>query len=180
MKTLACSLTLVAATATLAGCSDLETRPPEVSAVCEPTTTNRDLQEILAFGAQMAAANAGKREETCRTLLQTQKNGKWEQAALLRLIQGRLLSDACGNIGKLLEAAAAAQMEPELQNWFKVQIEALKRINNTSKKLTIQTRKLKSSEANQQPKDDENRLLREKLDAIRSIETQIDGNAAGQ
>lgn len=148
-----------------------------------------DFDELLGFGAGMAGMPASSRTETCRSLLKRQKDTP-DPGVQLHLMVGRLLSDACGDIPRILDGLSALPPgtfnDDRLQNLVAIHTEALKRMNTVSKKLgslehkqkTVQT-VLESKESTGSKKD-ENRLLREKLEAIRSMEKQLDESSDGK
>lgn len=155
------------------------------------TTPTLEVYDLLNFGEQMSTLPAASRSEQCRLLLKQQN--EYPSADLkLQLMVGRLLSDACGDIPKILDGLAsipAGNLADGIQKLVSVDREALKRMNSTSKKLAASERKQKSVETvlEQKPelksatgsKKDESQLLRDKLEAIRAMEKQIDDNSEG-
>ncbi len=97
---------------------------------------------------------------------------------------GRLLSDACGDIPKILNGVDSippgSLSDERMQKLVAIHTEALKRLQNVSRKLGSLERKQKTSNLywNRKipdgSKKDETRLLREKLEAIRSMEKHLD------
>jgi hypothetical protein len=97
---------------------------------------------------------------------------------------GRLLSDACGEIPRILDGVASipprSLNDERMQRFVAINTEALKRLNNQSRKLGSLERKQKTVQNVLESKDstgskkDENRLLREKLEAIRAMEKHLD------
>jgi hypothetical protein len=148
-----------------------------------------DFDELLAFGANMAKMPPSARAEACRTLQKRQINSPGASIQL-QLMVGRLLSDACGDIPKILDGVSAippgSLPDERMQRLVAINTEALKRLYNVSKKLSSLERKQKSvksvleSKTTNEPKNakesnkNETRLLREKLEAIRSMEKHLD------
>jgi len=103
---------------------------------------------------------------------------------------GRLLSDACGEIPRILDDVASISprslYDERMQRFVAINTEALKRLQNVSRKVGSLERKQKTVKSVQESKDstgpkdstesknDETRLLREKLEAIRSMEKHLD------
>ncbi|WP_019867093.1 hypothetical protein [Methylovulum miyakonense] len=156
-----------------------------------------DFDELLAFGAMMAKIPPSSRSDTCRTLLKRQQEAPGA-GFQLHLMVGRLLSDTCGDIPKILDGVNAIPAQNltdiRLQKLLAIDTETLRRINSLpvilsncpTKKTGSPKRKQKSaptSPADEKetavPKDDENRLLREKLEAIRSMEKHLDESGGG-
>jgi hypothetical protein len=169
----------------MAGCAEFnsggEGNPPPYKAPY--TYTQSDFDELLAFGANMAKISPSSRAEVCRTLLKRQKTTPGT-GIYLHLLVGRLLSDACGDIPKILDGVGsippASLSDERMQRLVAIQTEALKRLQNVSKKVGTLERKqksvqsvLESNDANASKKN-ETRLLREKLEAIRSMEKHLD------
>jgi hypothetical protein len=156
--------------------------------------TQSGSDELLEFGANMANMSASSRAEVCRTLLKRQKDSR-DPNIQLRLMVGRLLSDACGAIPKILDGVAAIstrQLSDErLHKLVSINTEALKRMNSMSRKLdsmeskqnkvqtVLEAKESKESKDSKGIKKDENQLLREKLEAIRSMEKQMDESGGG-
>ena len=142
-----------------------------------------DFDELLGFGANMAKMPPSSRAEVCHTLQKRQKNSTGT-AIKLHLMVGRLLSDACGEIPKILDGVDSippgSLPDDRMQRLVAINSEALKRMNNLSKKAGSLERKQKTVQSVLESKDsngskkDETRLLREKLEAIRSMEKHLD------
>ena len=155
-----------------------------------------DLDELLHFGSNMANMTASSRADVCRSLLAQQK-GTSSAGIQLHLMTGRLLSDACGDIGKILDGADSTPMKnlsDEQVRWLvAAQKEALKRMGNLSRKLgsvesrpkTVQcapeSKKARagSKKGTAEPQKGDSNLLRDKLDAIRSMEKKLDESGDG-
>lgn len=148
-----------------------------------------DLDELLEFGNNLATMSAGSRTETCRSLLKKQRDEP-EVGVLLHLMVGRLLSDSCGDIPKLLDDIAgippAGLADERMRHLVAINSDALKRINSNAKKLAALERKQKTVQNVLEIKDtagskkEDSRLLREKLEAIRSMEKQLDETSDGK
>jgi hypothetical protein len=143
----------------------------------------QDFDELLGFGADMAKMPPASRAKICQTWLKRQ-NDSPGAGVQLHLMVGRLLSDACGEIPRILDGVASIPPESlydqRMQRLVSIHTEALKRMNNLSKKLGSLKRKQKTVQSVLESKDakgskkNETRLLREKLEAIRSMEKHLD------
>lgn len=142
------------------------------------------IDELLAFGASMAGMPVQERADLCQSLINAQKLSP-SDGKQLHLMVGRLLSDACGDIPGLLtdiEAVRPAYANDErVQRLIAIHVKALQRIQYHAQKCQPpqpKARKRKpaaeTKETAPEPEKDEARLLREKLEAIRSIEKQMD------
>jgi len=142
-----------------------------------------DFDELLAFGANMSKIPASSRADVCHTLLKRQKNPPGA-GVHLHLMVGRLLSDACGDIPKILNGVNSippgSLTDERMQRFVAIHTEALKRLQNVSRKLGSLERKQKTVQSVLESKDtdgskkNEAQLLREKLEAIRSMEKHLD------
>ncbi|MDO9046905.1 MAG: hypothetical protein Q7U66_04110 [Methylobacter sp.] len=142
-----------------------------------------DFDELLAFGANMSKISPSSRAEVCHTLLKRQKNPPGA-GIHLHLMVGRLLSDACGDIPKILNGLSSippgSLPDERMQRLVAIHTEALKRLQNVSRKIGTLEHKQKSVQSVLESKDtngskkNETRLLREKLEAIRSMEKHLD------
>jgi hypothetical protein len=168
----------------LAGCANVNPSLQDNAAGgrSEAAYAQTDLDELLSFGADFARTSSAGRAEVCKFLLSRQGPG-----IQLHLLTGRLLSDACGDIPKVLAGVNAipAKEVPDEQTrqWLLIQAEALKRMGHASKRLGALERKQKNVQSVLESKDakrakgaakDDARLLREKLDAIRAMEKKLD------
>jgi len=166
----------------LAGCAELYPRYGHSDRYYDPYAQS-ELDELLTFGANMANIPASSRTEVCRTLLKRQ-NESPGAGIQLHLMVGRLFSDACGDIPKILDGVssipAANLYDERLQKLVSINTEALKRMNTLSKKIGSLGRRQKTVQSLLESKDakgskkNETRLLREKLEAIRSMEKHLD------
>jgi len=171
----------------LAGCAEFNSGwnaySPSYSRYNDPYSQS-DFDELLSFGATLANISPSSRAETCRTLLKRQKDSRSSLEGIqLHLMIGRLLSDACGDIPRILNGVASISgrlSDDRMRKLVAIHTEALKRLSTQPKRLGSVERKHKTSptEPDAQEttgaKKDENRLLREKLEAIRSMEKQMD------
>jgi hypothetical protein len=142
-----------------------------------------DYEELLTFGDNMAHMSASSRADMCRTLVKRQK-GSRDPGVQLHLMVGRLLSDSCGSISKVLRGVDTIPpgylSDSRLQRFVSINTEALKRMNSGPRRSgSAESRQKKSqtvleSNDSKGSRKDENRLLREKLEAIRSMEKQMD------
>lgn len=140
-----------------------------------------DYEELLTFGDNMAHMSASSRADVCRSLVRRQK-GSRDPGIQLHLMVGRLLSDSCGSIPKVLRGVETVPLtDSRLQRFVSINTAALKRMNSGSRRSSgsVDSRP-KKAQTVYEPSDskgsrkDENRLLREKLEAIRSMEKQMD------
>lgn len=173
--------------ATLCGCARVATRPaPSTPPAPYVDPYDRtELDEVLGYAESFARRSAPARVEECRTLLRrrTESPGPGVE---LRLLFGRLLSDACGDIPSLQKGLAAlppaALRDENLRRLVAVQTEVLKALQGASKsghsvrKRVVVVRRPAKPAVCPQPSapSDEAKILREKLDEIRSIEHGID------
>lgn len=142
-----------------------------------------ELDELLTFGDNMAKIPSSSRIKVCHTLL-TRQNNYTDPGVLLHLLIGRLLSDSCGDISKIQNGVASIPQarlnDDRVRKLVAIDLAALKRMNYTSKKVVSMERKHKKVQSVLESKDsngskkDEARLLREKLEAIRSMEKHLD------
>lgn len=174
----------------LSGCAEVDSGVREkFPTVYSAPASHSDADELLDFGVNMVNMTASSRTETCRSLVKRQKDSP-DTGVLLHLMIGRLLSDACGDIPKILDELAAISpgslSDDRMQKLIDIHSEALKRIGSTTKKLGALERKQKTVQNVLETKDaagskkEESRLLREKLEAIRSMEKQLDETSDGK
>jgi len=188
----------------LSGCALFNTEEEKDVSVQAPPPKppeRSEFDELLNFAANMAGMPAAPRTETCRTLLKNQKEHPGPQLQL-RLLVGRLYSDNCGEIAKILDGVAAipanALSEERLYKLVASYREALKRMAPSTKKTNINVveRKQKAVEktveknsdiestpetkaVTKEQKGSESSLLRDKLEAIRTMEKQMDEKRDG-
>lgn len=175
----------------LTGCAQFGSDVKETATLQPPiSNTQSDFDELLDFGSHMAGLTTSLRTEECRSLAKRQKEAPDIQIKL-HLMVGRLLSDACGDIPKILDMIDSIPTEKlqdeNLQRLIEIDTEVLKNIHNQSKRLGSAERKQKKGQTILEPKDtssgskkDENQLLREKLEAIRTMEKQLDESGEGK
>jgi len=147
-----------------------------------------DFDELLVFGANMANIPPSSRAEVCGLLIKRQKDSPGV-GIQLHLMIGRLLSDTCGDISGILNEMSAippgSLTDEKVQKLVAINTETLKRMNSATKKLGSLERKRKTvqsvleSKGANGSKKNEARLLREKLEAIRSMEKQMDEQDGG-
>lgn len=193
----------------LAGCAHVKPAVPEQPTLAPPGDpyARSDLDELLGFGADLDGATPADRAEVCRALRKRQQ-GDASQAVKtgiqLHLLTARLFSARCGDIPAILTAvdAMTAQDLPDgkVRQWVAVQTQALTQMDRQSKKLTALVRKQKparrepgnaggpgASNMTGKPKaaksshdhEGEARALREKLEAIQSMEERLDSTGEG-
>lgn len=147
--------------------------------------TEIDFDELLSFGANMANVQAASRAELCRALLMRHR-GPQDAGIQLYLMVGRLLSDSCGSIPKILEGVNAIPAyklsDARLHSLISINTEALKRMELAPRRQSnneSQSSRVQNPKDSKGAKQDENRLLREKLEAIRAMEKQLDESSNG-
>ncbi len=173
----------------LNGCADLNPPPAEniVPSQIEPLPQST-VNKLLEFGAGMSAMPETSRTDLCKSLLTTQQLLHSDEVQL-QLMVGRLLSDACGDIPKILDDIQTInpryESDEPLQQLIAIHTQALLHIHNQSKKSLAAKQKPKKpkpaaeSKDLPEPKQNETHLLREKLEAIRSMEKQLDESVEG-
>ncbi|MDD5580017.1 MAG: hypothetical protein PHY16_12150 [Methylobacter sp.] len=177
------SVSLALSLLLLAGCAHLNSGWDGYSNSYNDPYAQSEFDELLGFGANMAQISPSSRAEVCRTLLKRQKNSRGA-GIQLHLMVGRLLSDACGEIPRILNGVSSipplSLADERMRRFVSIQTEALKRLHNMSRKLGSLERKQKTVQSVLESKDtkgskkNETRLLREKLEAIRSMEKHLD------
>ncbi|MCQ8119315.1 hypothetical protein [Methylomonas rosea] len=183
-------LTLIASLLAISGCAEVDSSVREhFPTVYSAPVVHSDIDELLDFGNNLVNMTTASRTETCRSLVKRQKDEP-EIGVLLHLMVGRLLSDACGDIPKILDEIAgippSSLSDERMRHLVAINTEALKRINSASKRLGSLERKQKTVQNVLETKDatgskkEESRLLREKLEAIRSMEKQLDETSEGK
>ena len=167
----------------LAGCAEFTTGWTGDSEHTDDPYSQSDFDELLAFGAIMANIPSSSRVKVCRILLKRQKDSPGA-GIHLHLMVGRLLSDACGEIPKILEGVDSiprgSLSDERMQKLVAIDTETLKRLQKVSRKPCSVEPKQKTVQSVPESKDtkgsekNETRLLREKLEAIRSMEKHLD------
>ena len=146
-----------------------------------------DFDGLFGFDANMAQMPLSSRSEVCDILLKRQQNYP-AVGIQLRLMIGRLFSDACGNITNILDGVSTipsgSLSDARVQNLVAIHTQALRRLQVVSRKslpLECKQKTVKPASASASgskdekgAKNNENRLLREKLEAIRSMEKHLD------
>jgi hypothetical protein len=148
----------------------------------EDLHSQANADELLGFGARMSRMSASSRAKECRSLLKRQNKNPGTDTQL-RLMVGRLHSDSCGDISKILRGVGSipkGQLNQSTQNLIAIHTVALKHLNALSKKFGLlgsnQYKEASDSEVIDVKGSNKNetRLLREKLDAIRAMEKHLD------
>ena len=198
-------VSLALALVLLAGCAQVQPEPdqPKEPPPDDPYARS-DLDGLLEFGADLGGKTAAERAEVCRALLSQQKEAPGV-GVQLHLLSGRLLSDTCGDIPKILDGVesipADSLPDERVRRLVSAQKEVLRRMSSLSKKLAVLERKQKSlrslldskgSKAPGKPKgaksvkgakvptkDGDASLLRKKLEAIRDMEQKLDESGGG-
>lgn len=166
----------------LNACAHFGAGPEEKQPECPPPPKqSAKFDSLMTFAIDTGKMPPPARAELCRGLAKRQKDTP-DPNTLMQLLVARTLSDSCGDIGKLLDQAnaipASAYDDDKLRQFVGLQIEVLrnqqfigKRLNSLEKK----KKKLLGEKDGGDTGNNETRLLREKLDAIRSMEKQLDG-----
>jgi len=167
----------------LAGCAEFTTSWNGYSDRYNAPYAQSDFDELLTFGANMANIPPSSRAKVCRTLLKSQKDSHGT-GVQLHLMVGRLFSDTCGDIPRILDGVDSippgSLSDERMRKLVAIHTEALKRLYNVSRKPGSLERKQKTvqsvpeSKDSTESKENETRLLREKLEAIRSMEKHLD------
>lgn len=167
----------------LAGCAEFTTGWNGYSDRYNAPYAQSDFDELLTFGANMANIPLSSRAKVCRTLLKSQKDSHGT-GVQLHLMVGRLFSDTCGDIPRILDGVDSippgSLSDERMRKLVAIHTEALKRLYNVSRKPGSLERKQKTvqsvpeSKDSTESKENETRLLREKLEAIRSMEKHLD------
>jgi len=171
---------LLILTLTATGCASFSTDQQKPPAKPDPFGQSRVIP-LLAFGANMATLSRDSQSELCKSILETPQTQTPSDDTPLRLMVGRLLSASCGDIPKILEDIEAIRSryisDDYLQRFITLQVQVLAHMHTQSVKLDIvehDQKKVKSLLNTKGEKKKENNLLREKLEAIRSMEKQLD------
>lgn len=170
----------------LVGCSGFNSGWNRYTPQYSDPYMHSDFDELLTFGETMARTLPSSRAKTCRTLLK-RKASSANPGVVLHLMVGRLLSDACGDIPNLLATIRSIPpsglRDVRLQKLVAINTETLKRMNRRSAYAGTRHRS-SSSDVDTKPskasKPGETQLLREKLEAIRSMEKQMDESSDAQ
>jgi len=173
----------------MVGCVQLTT-PDEVPPANDqtqapPVVMAMDSETLLDFSLAVSKLPSSTQADLCRSLLKRQK-GMPNIDTQVQILVGRLFSEVCGDAPKILESVAANpnfdQFDEPSQKLIAVYSSILKRMQLFSKKLAVLERKQKSLQNNADGKNskipkssqEESQLLRDKLEAIRSMEKQLD------
>jgi hypothetical protein len=173
----------VAALASLTGCADFYSHSRYYEGSYD-AYERADIDELLKFGGDFANQSASFRAEECRRLLKRDKKSP-AAGITLHLLLGRVLSDACGDIPKVLKSVAAippsSLRNDRVERLVAFSTEALKRMAYSQpKSFAPATGKKSKGGGEGDYRSDDAKLLREKLDAIRSIEKNLDENERSQ
>lgn len=173
----------------LTACAQFEKEPVAVPECYTPPKVVSEFDKLLAFAADFAGMPAPARAEVCGSLLKRQKEAP-DTSVYLQLLSVRAMSDACGDIGKIVqqidEMPAENLQDESLRRFVAAQKEGLKNMVAVTKKLGSLERKQKKYQSVLESKEtagtkaNEARLLREKLDAIRTMEKQLDESGDGK
>ncbi|QSA97714.1 hypothetical protein [Methylococcus sp. EFPC2] len=173
------AIPLLLCTSLLAGCAGNQYGFP----VQQFGTSGPNVGELIDFQRDFAARSATARAEECRWLSQRQKETP-QASWLLRLMMGRALSDNCGDTSRLLSAyedlARQNTLDAPVAGMAAYQAEILKRLGSGSsgRRAAASERRATKGEAEPKASKDETKLLREKLEAIRSLEKKMDEDSA--
>jgi hypothetical protein len=176
------------ALASLTGCTSFYARSPSYYEGSYDSYERTDIDELLKFGGDFANQSASFRVEECHRLLKREKKNPVAGIAL-HLLMGRMLSDACGDIPKVLKSVAAippsSLRNDRVERLVAFNVEALKRMAYTQPRSVAagtgkKTKGGGGGGGEGDSRSDDAKLLREKLDAIRSIEKNMDENDRSQ
>lgn len=169
------------------GCAEF-TATTENTPISQPEPFSPvSVDKLLDFGARMSIMPDPEKIELCHSLLTAHQLLSSDDVQL-QLMVGRLLCDACGDIPKILAGVKAISpnypLDEKLQKFISIHTLTLQRIHNQSIKPVAIKQKTKKSKLLTEPKENtekptENHLLREKLEALRSMEKQMDENLEG-
>ncbi|MDD2738844.1 MAG: hypothetical protein PHR94_07900 [Methylomonas lenta] len=171
----------------LSGCAEFNSTPNRATTPYNDPYAQSGIDDLLAFGASIATMSETSRAELCKSLQNTQKIS-YSEGVQLHLMVGRLLSDDCGDITKILEGVKSLSpsytADERMQRLIAIDTQTLIRMHNLEKKQRVVLQKPKKSKAVEtknpsEPKQNETNLLREKLEAIRSMEKQMDESIDG-
>ena len=192
----------------ITGCTQFNLNGQEDQVLNGDPYSKSNFDELLAFGANMSNLPPLPRSEVCSTLLKHQKDSP-SAGIKLHLMMGRLFSDTCGNIPEILDGVNSithgSLSDDRVQKLVSIDTEALKRLHDVSIKLyslerkykklqsLLESKKVSSSKKIiykpkkdvkdlkdiGEPTDDQTQLLREKLEAIRSMEKHLDESDNG-
>jgi hypothetical protein len=142
-----------------------------------------DIDELLRFGADFANSPSATRADRCRQLLKREQDAS-DVGVQLHLMIGRVLSESCGDIPKLLKALDAIPPErladTRVRSLVAFNTAALKRLYTvpSGKRVVVEDRRPKVARPTTEVKNDDARILREKLEALRAIERKMDESGA--
>jgi hypothetical protein len=171
-----------------------EPRPPPATQAAKQTSDipyeRNDISvditsdELLRFGANLAQAPLAERKSICRDLLKRER-ARADLGLELHLMVGRTLSRSCGDVATVLKWVSAIPSDriPEDRlRWLIARDSAvLKEMQRLGRATSQVSRTRKVSRAQcppAQPQQEETVKLRQKLEEIRAIERQLDGEEA--
>lgn len=129
-----------------------------------------DVDDLLEFQASFADKSPSVRADECRRMLKQQQQSA-QPGSTLRLMIGRPLSEACGDPGRLVRSYESLRSKRYLgratEGFGNYQSKVLQRMAGADRAGS------RAGNAQKQGKD-ESRVLREKLEAIRNIEKELD------
>jgi hypothetical protein len=171
----------------ITGCAEFNSGWNQSSPRNSDYYASTDFDELLVFGENMARMPPSARSKQCRSLQKRQKTLS-RTGIVLHLMVGRLLSEGCGDISKILfelNAIPFGTLDARTRRLVAINTEALKRIGS-SRKSSSPDCKQRSNPSEAESKlikgsnKNDARMLREKLEAIRSMEKQIDDDGGAQ
>jgi len=143
-----------------------------------------DSDELLRFGAHLAQATPAERKTICRDLLKREREHA-DPGLRLQLMVGRTLSKSCGDVATVLKWVSAIpsdRIAEDSVRWLIARDSAvLKEMRRLERAASQAPRTRKSSRVQASPtqaQQDETARLRQKLEEIRAIERQLDGDEA--
>ena len=168
----------------LAACAPYSSRWNGYRSYRDSSHSDVYFDDLLDFSANMAKISPSARAKVCRTL--TRQGASPGTKRKLYRMSGRLFSGSCGDIASILsdvDAIPSAKLSNErLRKLIAIQTEALRSLQYESAVQDYMAQNPKPVEAAPKPKhraqkapsNDEARLLREKLEAIRAMEKHLD------
>lgn len=134
-----------------------------------------DVDDLLRFQASFADKSPVARAEECRRMLKYQKQSP-KPDWILRLMIGRPLSESCGEPAWLVRKFEALRSKRYLgrmtEGLANYQIKVLQRLCSSGR--------TEKDETTIKPSKNDAKLLRDKLEAIRTMEKAMDERKAGE
>ncbi|WP_139556988.1 hypothetical protein [Methylotetracoccus oryzae] len=171
-------------------CSTRPVQPEPLAAPARPVAKQApatpheriDSDELLRFGAHLAQATPPERKTLCRDLLKREREHA-DPVLQLKLMVGRTLSRSCGDIAAVLKWVSGIPSDHIAEDrlrWLIARDSAVLREMRRLERAASQAPRTRRSARVQgrptQAQQDETARLRQKLEEIRAIERQLDGD----